>query len=144
MGLHYNLPIYKATYDLLREVVKTSRNMPRDVKQAVGNVLRDECIGVSLMIYRANVSESKGAHIVELLERVQVIELFLRIALDERFISRGQYARMVELTQSIGRQVNVLNSSKPRTAISGYSGKPAKAIETEYVWHARCCGAGMR
>lgn len=106
MGLHYNLPIYKATYNLLREVVKASRNMPKDVKQAVGNVLRDECIGVSLMIYRANVSQNKESHIVALIERLQVIELFLRIALDERFISRGQYAQMVELTQSIGRQAS--------------------------------------
>jgi hypothetical protein len=106
MGLHTNLPIYKSTYNLLRAVVKASRNMPKDVKQAVGNVLRDECIGIALMIYRANVSHDKARHIVKLIERLQVVELFLRIALDERFVSRGQYADMVELTQSIGRQAS--------------------------------------
>ena len=106
MGLHTELPIYKANLDLLREIIKITRNMPKDVKQAVGNQLRDECIAIGLRIYRANVSRNKVRHIVDLNEKVQAVELLLRVSVDGelRFISRGQYARMISLTQSIGRQ----------------------------------------
>lgn len=106
MAIHSTLPIYKVTYDLLRLVTEFSRNMPRDFKASLGGKIREECVDLVVLIYRANCSFSKTTLLDEMLERLQVIELMLRLSRDLRFISIGQYARSIELTDSIGKQAN--------------------------------------
>ena len=104
MALHHELPIYKQTYDLLTLVVTITRNIPRDFKRLIGEELRSECVKMMVMIFRANVATDKAPHIQELLERLQVVELMLRMSKDMRWISTGQYASAVALTQGIGKQ----------------------------------------
>lgn len=104
MALHHELPIYRDTYDLLSKVLDVTRNIPRDFKRLIGEELRAECVKVMVLIFRANVATDKVSHIQELLERLQVVELMLRMSKDKRWISTGHYASAVELTQSIGRQ----------------------------------------
>lgn len=104
MALHHELPIYRETYDLLTKVVQITRNIPRDFKRLIGEELRTECVRMMVLIFRANVATEKVPHIQELLERLQVVELMLRMSKDMRWISTGQYASAVELTQGIGKQ----------------------------------------
>lgn len=106
MALHSELPIYKVAYDLLGLAVQLARNMPRDVKQQIGGTLRDECIRITVLIFRANVARDKAPHLLELLERVQVAELIVRLAHDLRFIAPKQYAAAIALTSQIGKQAN--------------------------------------
>ncbi|HRO61718.1 MAG TPA: four helix bundle protein [Burkholderiaceae bacterium] len=106
MALHTQLPIYKVAYDLLDVSIDLTRNMPRDIKQALGAKLRQECIEMLVLIFRANVARDKRRFIDDLLERLQVAELLLRLSHDKRFISNRQYARAIELTNQIGRQAN--------------------------------------
>lgn len=106
MAIHTNLPIYKVAYDLLDVITDLSKNMPRDFKQSIGGKLRDECVEIVVLIFRANVSHDKSAHLISLVERLQVSELLLRLSRDKRLISTGQYAKAIELTSSIGKQAN--------------------------------------
>lgn len=106
MALHSELPIYKVAYDLLSLVVQLARNMPRDVKQQIGGAIRDECIRITVLIFRANVARDKSPHLVELIERLQVAELLIRLSRDLRFIAPGQYAAAIALTSQIGKQAN--------------------------------------
>lgn len=105
MAIHTNLPIYKVTYDLFSLVTQITRSFPRDVR-SMGGKIRDECIDLLLLIYRANSSRDKVPYLDALLERLQVTELLLRLSRDMRFISTGQYARAIELTDSVGKQAN--------------------------------------
>lgn len=89
---------------MLKLSTELVRSMPRDFKQSLGGKLRDECVEMSILIFRANTNRIKGPHIEVLIEKLQVTELILRLACDLRQISKGQYASAVELTQSIGRQ----------------------------------------
>jgi hypothetical protein len=59
-----------------------------------------------VLIYRANVARDKVPHLSELLERVQLAELLLRLSRDKRFVSTTQYARAIALTAAIGKQAN--------------------------------------
>ena len=43
---------------------------------------------------------------LELIERLQVAELMLRLSMDKRLISKTAYAQAIELTTSIGKQAN--------------------------------------
>jgi len=106
MAIHTTLPIYKVAYDLLDVAVDLVRNMPRDVKQVIGKDLRDDCLRVLVLIFRANVSRDKSTHLTEIIERVQVIELLLRLARDKRFISTAQYAKAIQLTGNVGKQAS--------------------------------------
>jgi hypothetical protein len=104
MALHHQLPIYKLAYDLLSVTTDITRNIPRDFKRLIGEKIREECVQILVLIFRANVARNKTPHIEDLLERLQVVELLLRLSKDKRFISTKQYARTIEITDGIGRQ----------------------------------------
>ncbi|AYQ38300.1 MULTISPECIES: four helix bundle protein [Burkholderia cepacia complex] len=106
MALHNQLPIYRAAYGLLDDVTNMVKNMPRDFKRSIGEKISAECIEIMVLVFRANVADDKGPHLVELLERLQVIELLLRLSMDKRLIARDGYAGAVEKTTSIGKQAN--------------------------------------
>ncbi|BAK75780.1 hypothetical protein NH8B_0948 [Pseudogulbenkiania sp. NH8B] len=106
MALHTTLPIYKVTYDLLVLVTELTRNMSRDFKSTLGNDLRKECVDLVLLIYHANSASDKVPHLSKMLERLQVVELTLRLCSDLHLISRGQYAKAIALTDQIGKQAN--------------------------------------
>ena len=106
MATHTQLPIYKAAYDLLGVVADLVKNMPRDFKRSIGEKISAECIEITVLVFRANVAQDKAPHLIELLERLQVAELMLRLSMDKRLISRPRYARAVELTTSIGKKAN--------------------------------------
>jgi hypothetical protein len=104
MALHKHLPIYKLAYDLLDVALDLVRNLPRDVKHSLGDKLHRECIEMLVLVGRANAATDKVPFITELIERLEVAELMLRLSHDKRFISHKQYARAVELTGRLGQQ----------------------------------------
>jgi hypothetical protein len=104
MALHTQLPIYKVTYDLLTLITKLTANMNRDFKRSLGDELRKDCVSLVRLVYRANSARNKVPHLEMLLENLQVIELTLRLSVDMRLISHGQYAAAIELTDKIGKQ----------------------------------------
>jgi hypothetical protein len=106
MARHDQLPIHRAAYSLLDVITDLARNMPRDFKTSIGSKLRDECIEIITLIFRANCSREKAPHIETLLERLQVTELLLRLSRDKRLISVKQYAQAADLTTSIGKQAS--------------------------------------
>lgn len=119
MALHTNLPIYKVAYGLFDLGVDLAKNMPRDFKQSIGGKLRDECIEIMVLIFRANTATEKAPHLGILIERLQVAELLLRLSRDKRLISTGQYASAIELTQSIGKQAGGWRRSASRPLHDG-------------------------
>lgn len=104
MALHTDLPIYRVAYDLLDVITDLAKNMPRDFKASIGGKLRDECVEIVVLIFRANCAQEKTSHLDGLIERLQVSELLLRLSRDKRLISTGQYAKAIELTTSVGKQ----------------------------------------
>ena len=106
MALHTQLPIYKVSYDLLDAITDLAKNMPRDFKVSIGGKLRDECVEIVVLIFRANVAREKAPHLGTLIERLQVTELLLRLSRDKHLISTGQYAKAIELTSSVGKQAS--------------------------------------
>ncbi len=104
MALHTELPIYKVAYDLLGVTTDLVRNMPRDFKQSIGSKLRDECVEIVVLIFKANCAREKTSYLDQLIERLQVSELLLRLSRDKRLISTKGYASAIELTKAIGKQ----------------------------------------
>ena len=54
MKLHNELPVYKATYDMLLEIFQLCRGFSREYKFTVGESLKKETIDLLTLIFRAN------------------------------------------------------------------------------------------
>ena len=123
MALHTELDIYKVGYQLLAKVTKLVKNMERDFKQLIGKEIATEAAKVLILVYRANVAENKVPHLVGLIEKVQMVELLTRLSLDMGKISPGQYAGVISLTTSIGKQANGWKKSSVNRPLHGGQGR---------------------
>ena len=54
MGTYNDLPVYKATYDLLLEMFRFTKDFSKEYKYTVGESLKKETIELITLIYRAN------------------------------------------------------------------------------------------
>jgi hypothetical protein len=104
MAKYKHLPIYKTTYELLEMVTRKTKDFPKDFKYSLGDKIRNECIELVVFIYKANSENKKQEDIANILERVQVIELMLRLSRDLRILNTKSFSEIVALTDSLGRQ----------------------------------------
>ena len=105
MAQYKHLPIYKTTYELLEKVMRKTKDFPRDFKYSLGDKIRNECIELVVFIYKANsMRQKREDHLQQILERVQVIELMLRLAKDLRLFNVAAFSEIVLLTDSLARQ----------------------------------------
>ena len=81
--MQYNqLPVFKASYDLLIQVFKSSQNMKREYRYTLGEELKKEMMALMMCIYRANVHNEKIKHITEAREHIEVVKLQVRLLHD--------------------------------------------------------------
>jgi len=111
MAMHSDLEIHKVAEELLGMSLDLVRNIPRDLKQVVGAKIRDECLQVLVLIGRANMSRDKLPHLNLLLESIWMLNYLLRALTNRALISKGQHAKAMKLTASVGRQANAWKKS---------------------------------
>ena len=111
MALHTDLEIHKVAEELLGLSLDLVRNIPRDLKQVVGAKIRDECLQVLVLIGRANMTREKLPHINLLLESIWMLNYLLRALTNQGLISKGQHAKAMKMTASVGRQANAWKKS---------------------------------
>lgn len=111
MALHTDLEIHKVAEELLGLSLDLVRNIPRDLKQVVGAKIRDECLQVLVLIGRANMTRDKLPHINLLLESIWMLNYLLRALTNRGLISKGQHAKAMKMTASVGRQANAWKKS---------------------------------
>ncbi|MFY0750162.1 four helix bundle protein [Pseudomonas sp. NFX5] len=111
MALHTDLEIHKVAEELLGLSLDLVRNIPRDLKQVVGAKIRDECLQVLVLIGRANMTREKMPHINLLLESIWMLNYLLRALTNRGLISKGQHAKAMKMTASVGRQANAWKKS---------------------------------
>lgn len=111
MALHTDLEIHKVAEELLGLSLDLVRNIPRDLKQVVGAKIRDECLQVLVLIGRANMTRDKLPQINQLLESIWMLNYLLRALTNRGLISKGQHAKAMKMTASVGRQANAWKKS---------------------------------
>lgn len=104
MAQYQHLPIYKQTYDILLRTLTATKDFPREYKYTLGQKMKDELTELVIMIYRANSATDKDHHIQSILERVQAVQLLMRLSHDMHILSRRHYAALSEMTDSLARQ----------------------------------------
>ncbi len=118
MAQYKHLPIYRLTYELLHRSVKVTKEFSREYKYSLGQKIKDEVIELVVLIYRANSTQNKTVHIDALLERLQVVEFLLRLCHDMKLMTTKDYASIVEMTESLGKQANGWKKASEKTGRS--------------------------
>jgi len=104
MARYDELPVYKASYDLLVEIFRFTKNFKKEFKYTVGESLKKETIELITLIYRANSKKDKHGVLQEARERIEVIRLFIRLMKDLQQISVKCFTMINILVENVSKQ----------------------------------------
>jgi len=105
MGLHYELPVYKACYDLLLEIFQFTKDFSKEYKYTIGESLKKETIELLTLIFRANSRSDKQQVLQEASERIEVIRLFVRVMKDLHQISLKRFVHVNQKVEDVSKQL---------------------------------------
>jgi hypothetical protein len=95
--------------------MRVTKEFPREYKFSLGQKIKDEVVELVVLIYKANSSEDKVKYINTLLERLQVVGLLLRLCHDLKIMPSKNYASIVEMVESLGRQAQGWKKSNSKS-----------------------------
>ncbi|MFA4942683.1 MAG: four helix bundle protein [Patescibacteria group bacterium] len=107
MATYDNLPVYKASYDLLLEIFIFSKNMDKEYKYTIGENLKKETTDLITNIYRANCNQNKRELIQKARENTEVVRLYLRLTKDLKQIALPKFVAINEIIESVSKQLNL-------------------------------------
>jgi hypothetical protein len=105
MGQYSELPVYKATYDLLLAIFQFTKDFNKEYKYTVGESLKKETIELITLIYRANSRPDKSETLQTAREHIEVIRLLIRLVKDMRQISVKRFVEVNEQVENVSRQL---------------------------------------
>jgi|TARA_B100000959_G_scaffold129935_1_gene136351 hypothetical protein len=105
MGRYNELPVYKASYDLLLEIFRFTKNISKEFKYTVGESLKKETTKLITLIYRANSKKDKYDVIQEARERIEIIRLFIRLMKDLKQISIKRFVLVNKQIENVSKQL---------------------------------------
>ena len=105
MAMSEELPVFKATYDLLERLIDLAKDLPKFFRYSVGTRMVDLALDMLAQIYRANMKqESRAEALTDLLISHRQLLMLLRVVYHQKGLSTGRYAELIKLMDSIGRQ----------------------------------------
>ena len=107
--IYENLPVYKATHDLLLYIFQLHRNFQREYRYTLGENIKTELVNLLLCIYKANSEQEKSPILSRANEHVAAIKIQLRLLMDLKQISQKQYANATVQIESISKQLAMWN-----------------------------------
>ena len=105
MALYDQLPVYKASYDLLIKLYQIAHDLPKEHKYTLGEKLKNYCLDLLIGIYQANIAVDKKSTIQLLIQLIEQIKILVRVSRDIRIIGLQQYADISLLIDSISKQL---------------------------------------
>lgn len=108
MALHSDTDIYAAVVDLAKATIPALRQLPRDVKPMLGEVIRDEVLWLGVLVMRMNKARdaAKLPVIEDLLEHLELATFALRLCREMGYIKNPQFARLLPLLTMVGKQAS--------------------------------------
>ena len=105
MGMHYDLPVYKACYDLLLEIFQFVKDFGREYKFTVGESLKKQTVDLLTLIFRANSRPDKEQVLQEARESIEVIRLFIRLMKDMHQINLHKFVAINKKVEEVSKQL---------------------------------------
>jgi len=105
MARYEELPLYKATYDMMLSVFRFVKDFTKEYKYSVGDTLKKETLDLMTLVYRANVRKEKATVLAEARERIEVIRLYIRLMKDLQQVSIKQFVQVNQQVENVSRQL---------------------------------------
>jgi hypothetical protein len=105
MSLTQELPIYKATYDLLLAIFNFTKEFTKEYKYTVGEQLKLETMKLLTLIYRANARRDKLEIIRTAQEQIEIIRLYIRVMKDMKQISLKKFVGVNQKVENVSKQL---------------------------------------
>ncbi len=109
MAQYHHLKVYKKSFDFLVEITRQTAHFQRNFRYTLGEKLNNNSIEFIVYIYKANSAKSLNERtelIKELLEKLQYINVILRLSNELKNISKDKYIELTLITQDIEKQLN--------------------------------------
>lgn len=110
--LYSNLPVFKASYDLLLNIFNLCKDMNREYKYTIGQDLKKEAIDLLIGIYRANSVHEKTEILQQTRERLELVRLYVRILKDLKQINLKKFTFLNIKMESVSKQLAGWQKSK--------------------------------
>lgn len=105
MATYDNLPVYKASYDLLQEITLFRKQLDREYKFTIGERLVNETVEMIIAVFKANVSATKKELILKSREHLEIIRLLLRLLKDLKQISLKRFVAINLKIELVSKQL---------------------------------------
>ena len=105
MSLYEELPVYKASYDLLLELFRFTKDFSKEYKYTVGESIKKETMELILLTYRANIAQTKKETIQQAREKIEVIRLLVRLMKDLHQINLKKFVFINTKIETVSKQL---------------------------------------
>lgn len=105
MALYDELPVFKASYDLLLEIFRFSANFTREYKYTVGERLKNHTLDLISLVYKANTSRTKSDIIQQAREQIEMIRLLIRVMKDMQQVSLNSFVTINKQIENVSKQL---------------------------------------
>lgn len=105
MANYIELPVYKASYDLLLKVFNLTHNLTREYKFTLGEKLKNEITELLSNIYRANRVSNKAVHIGTARENLELVRLYIRILKDTNQVASKKHIFINQSIEDVSKQL---------------------------------------
>lgn len=112
MAIASELPIFKATYELLRFIISKEviDKIPQKHRYDIGSRMKMACEDMLENIYRANLYINKEEPIREIRIKFSIVKINLRLLFDEKYLDEKTYSKSFDLIDQIGKQITGWNN----------------------------------
>lgn len=115
MTLVQDLPIFRATYELVSLITDYTASFPKLYKFSIGSRMIDTALSLFEFIQLANrCGKDKGQrakYLQSFLLKFELLKILIRICNEKKILSLKQTSRLAELTCSIGKQATAWKNS---------------------------------
>ena len=105
MAMFYDLPVYKASYDLLIDLFELVKHFSREYKYTVGEKLKNEALEMLMNIYRTNTQQQKKDTLQNAREHLEVVRLLMRLTKDMKQININRFVEVNKKIEEISKQL---------------------------------------
>lgn len=117
MAIYTNLPVYKASYNLMLLLSSLIPTMSRDCRYSLGQDARKKIMEIVLSIYRANRTRQKLPFISAMRESLLEVQVYVRLMCDLKYISEKKYMELAERCIDISKQMAAWEKSEIKKAM---------------------------
>jgi len=105
MSKYDELPVYKASYELMTCIYSFASDFSREHKHTIGEKMKDEMFELFLILYRTNRAEKKYDELERGREKVERIKLLVRLSKDLKLLNIKRFAHLNSKIQEVSKQI---------------------------------------